>query len=327
VSTHRLRSLAARVVATAFSFIAVFDLPPAFSFDYGRYQAADLDALLARKRPESGLDLYPPSALKLTVMLASYAAPCEAGLLKKSMTMSGVSFAEGMQITRCINVRSAKGRPLRMFIQDAVSDALPKEIALGGRVTLYAVHLFATSEGPGLLVNEFSTGNAPQPSQAAMPSCGCGSADFHPGLDVSHDMVGAAAEAADDGLVIKVETSEKAVIDVPDIGKCGRYVVIKHSYPNGHTIFTRYAQLGRVIDADGQLLTAGTKVAKQDKIGEVGSRKILYFEIRPVVEATMENGADWTARYGRDPSMEWSRYPAVDPKAFDLDKFAGTSSK
>jgi hypothetical protein len=328
VSAHRLRLFASRVFFAAFVFIAVFDLLPAFGFDYGRYEAADLDALLARKRPQSGLDLYPASALKLTVTLASYAAPCQTGLLKKSMTMAGVSFPEGTQITRCINVRSAKGKQLRMFIQDAVSDVLPKEVLLGGQVTLFAVHLFTAPEGPGLLVNEFSTGDVPpQQSEVPAPSCGCGSPDFHPGFDLPDEKAGAPVEAADEGVVIKVETSEKAAVDVPDIGRCGRYVVIKHSYPNGHAIFTRYAQLGRVIDADGQLLAAGTKVGKQDKIGEVGGRSILHFEIRPVVAATMETGADWTARYGNDPSMEWSRYPAVDPRTFDLDKFAGTSDK
>jgi peptidase M23-like protein len=325
VSAHRLRLFASSVFFASFVFIALFDLLPAYGFDYGRYEAADLDALLARKRPQSGLDLYAASALKLTVTLASYAAPCQTGLLRKSMTMAGVSFPEGTQITRCINVRSAKGKPLRMFIQDAVSDVLQKEVPLGRSVTLFAVHLFTTSEGPGLLVNEFSAGDGPPPSQAAIPSCGCGSADLHPGFDVPRDTAGAAVEAAEDGVVVKVETNEKAAVDVPSIGRCGRYVVIKHSYPNGHTIFTRYAQLGRLVDADGQLLTAGAKVGKQDKIGEIGSRKILHFEIRPVVAATMDNGADWTARYGSDPSMEWSRYPAVDPQSFDLDKFAGSS--
>jgi hypothetical protein len=105
--------------------------------------------------------------------------------------------------------------------------------------------------------------------------------------------------------------------------------VIKHDYPNGRVVFTRYAQLGRLVGSDGQPLTPGTRVTGMDKIGEVGSSKIMHFEIRPVDATTMETSADWTARYGDDSSMEWSRYPSVDPKTFDLSVFGvmGKSGK
>jgi murein DD-endopeptidase MepM/ murein hydrolase activator NlpD len=116
---------------------------------------------------------------------------------------------------------------------------------------------------------------------------------------------------------------------VPKIGRCGRYVVIKHSYPNGHVVFTRYAQLGRIVDADGRPIVPGTRVKKSDKIGEVGSSKILHFEIRPIAPGTIEHDAGWAARYGADPTMEWSRYQPVDPRTFDSEAFGkiGGSAK
>jgi hypothetical protein len=67
-------------------------------------------------------------------------------------------------ITRCILVRSRKGRDFRMFIQDVVSDFLPKEVPLGTPVTLFAVHVYTTPEGPALLVNEFLTDASNDPN-------------------------------------------------------------------------------------------------------------------------------------------------------------------
>ena len=45
--------------------------------------------------------------------------------------------------------------------------------------------------------------------------------------------------------------------------------------------------------------------------------------------SSLENSADWTARYGADPAMEWSRYQPVDPRTFDPDTFGkiGGSAK
>jgi hypothetical protein len=69
------------------------------------------------------------------------------------------------------------------------------------------------------------------------------------------------------------------------------------------------------------------RVKREDEIGEIGGSKILHFEIRPVDPATMDKSPEWTARYGSDPTMEWSRYQAVDPQTFDLDSFGGGAAK
>jgi hypothetical protein len=69
------------------------------------------------------------------------------------------------------------------------------------------------------------------------------------------------------------------------------------------------------------------RVKREDEIGEIGESKILHFEIRPIDPATMDKSPEWTARYGSDPTMEWSRYRAVDPQTFDLDSFGGGAAK
>ena len=328
-SVRKLAHLAALVVALG--------SPSAWGFDFSRYEATDLDALMTQPRPRSGVDIYPARPLKLKVKLLSYAEGCQTSLLKKTMITAGIpkDQVDALQVTGCIKVRSAKGRELRMFIQDVVSSFLPKEVPLGSPVTLSAIHVFTSAAGLGLLVNEFSTeaGNDQAKSGAASgqtadgtaPPCGCGSADLHPGVDMTSDTAGAPVQAVDDGIVVKVEEDEQASVEAQNIGRCGRYVVVKQSYPNGNTVFTRYAQLGRVVGADGRPIAPGTRVKKEDKIGEVGSSKILHFEVRPVAPGTTEQGAGWTARYGADPAMEWSRYQSVDPQSFDIDTFGGKS--
>src|SRR5262249_43535138 len=156
---------------------------------------------------------------------------------------------------------------------------------------------FRDQERPGILINEFKAGQT---------DCGCGT-DFHSGPDFSAEP-GSPAPAVDDGVVVRVEQDERAVVETPTAGRCGRYVVIKHSLPNGRTAYSRYAQLGRLVGQDGKPITVGQKVKTRDTVGEVGSRALLHFEIRPADEATMDRSAEWAQRYGADASMEWSKY-------------------
>jgi hypothetical protein len=60
-------------------------------------------------------------------------------------------------MTRCIKLRSARGKEVRLFIQDVVAEALPKEVSLGDPVTLFVLRVFNNADGPGLLANEFSS--------------------------------------------------------------------------------------------------------------------------------------------------------------------------
>src|SRR5205823_2892241 len=121
-----------------------------------------------------------------------------------------------------------------------------------------------------LLVNEFLGGGA--------GGCVCGPPNLHPGTDYSAP-TGTPVPAAETGVVVKIEQNELAFVDGPDAGHCGRYVVIKHDYPNGRSVFTRYAQLGRLVDGDGGPIAVGTRVMKKGKIGEVGSSNLFHFEV------------------------------------------------
>jgi hypothetical protein len=111
---------------------------PAFTFDFARYQAADLDDILAQRRPQTGLDLNGAKPLRLEVKLVSYGETCAVQTIPLAMTMLAFSKEQidSVQATRCIKVRSAKGKEALLFIQDVVRAHLPGEVPLGGPVTL-----------------------------------------------------------------------------------------------------------------------------------------------------------------------------------------------
>ena len=310
--------------------LAALAAAPAFAFDYARYQSTDFDDILAQPRSKTGLDLHGGEAVRLEVKLVSYEEKCAVDAVPQTMRMLGFSkeMIDAAQASRCIKVRSAKGHEALLFVQDVVRAFLPREVPLGSTMTVFAVHLFTTNVGPGLLVNEFDFKKPGGSDKAGMqPPCGCGTVDFHPGVDLTSDTEGGPVQAMDDGVVISVEQNDQASVDVFNIGRCGRYVVLKHTYPNGHVVFTRYAQLGRVVGSNGQPIVAGAMIRKSDKIGEVGPTRILHFEIRPVAAGTTRTDAAWQARYGTEPSMDWSRYDAVDPQTFDADTFGGRPTK
>jgi murein DD-endopeptidase MepM/ murein hydrolase activator NlpD len=127
--------------------------------------------------------------------------------------------------------------------------------------------------------------------------------------------------------VVKVEENEQASVDTPTAGRCGRYVVIKHSYPNNRSAFLRYAQLGSVGAEEGKPIAVGMHVRKGDRIGQVGSKQTLHLEVRPVDPVTMDKSANWLRRYGADPTMEWSRFGPVDPVTFDPEAFGSIGTK
>lgn len=131
-------------------------------FDYSRYRATDLDEVMEQRRPDAGVDIHPALPLKVTAALTSYAEPCDAGLLKRAMIAAAIPKAavDAAPVSRCISVRTAKGRSLPVYIQDPVAAFLPKEVPLGSAVIFYVIHVFTGPTGPGLLVNEFTTDDA-----------------------------------------------------------------------------------------------------------------------------------------------------------------------
>jgi Peptidase family M23 len=299
----------------------------AAAFDYAKYQPVDLDAMAARQAPSgSGVDVYPVKNYRFDVTLVTQSAPCPDNFLKWAMLTSGIpkDWIDRVPINHCIQVKSAKGKLMSMFIQDALTDSLAKEVPQGGKMTLFVMLVYYGQSGPGIVINEFNTLEQ-LASQTQTKDCGCGK-DVHSGLDFSAPE-GTPVQVVDDGAVVRIEQDETADVDVPTAGKCGRYVVVKHTFPNGRTAYSRYAQLGRLVGNNGKSLTLGQKLKAKDTIGEVGSQGRFHFEIRPVDSAGIDQTPKWAQLYGADPTMEWSRYAAVDPQNFDDDVFGGKKDK
>lgn len=151
----------------------------------------------------------------------------------------------------------------------------------------------------------------------------CGTASFHFGIDRSA-AVGAPVTSVDQGVVVKVEEDDNALSTGG--GRCGRYVVIRHSYPNGRVIFTRYGHLGAIIGEKGRKITVGQSVQRNEKIGEVGSLREFHFEVRPVDPYVVERIAPHTVDAPGDaPGMNWQSVHPVDPQTFDFKAFAGAT--
>jgi murein DD-endopeptidase MepM/ murein hydrolase activator NlpD len=100
----------------------------------------------------------------------------------------------------------------------------------------------------------------------------------------------------------------------------------QHSFSDGHSVYSRYAQLGHLVGGDGKPLKVGQRIKAKDEIGEVGSQGRFHFEIRPIVKTGMDQTPKWTQLYGTDPSIEWSRYAVVDPQKFDEEAFGGKNA-
>jgi hypothetical protein len=147
----------------------------AAAFDYPSYQAADLDQL-ARRKPQLGLGADIPSvqSVRFDATLVEQADECPTKYLKWAMKKSGIAkdAIASTQVTRCITVKSAKGREYPLFIQDALTASLAKDIQPGGKLTVYGSVVYFAARGPGIVVNEYSTDPA-----ATAPS--------HSGVDLS----------------------------------------------------------------------------------------------------------------------------------------------
>ena len=165
----------AGLLAVAGALLMMPGTGAAAAFDYPSYQAADLD-VLARRKPQLGLgaDISSAQGVRFDVTLVAQADECPTRYLKWAMRKSGIAkdAIASTKITRCIEVKSAKGRQYPLFIQDALADSLAKEVQPGGKLTVYGSLVYFAARGPGIVVNEYSTDPA-----ATAPS--------HSGIDLS----------------------------------------------------------------------------------------------------------------------------------------------
>ena len=127
------------------------------AFNFAQYNSGDLDQILAAPRPESGVNLLSPQKLRFEVSLLSYAKSCNTKFLNRSMVMLGApqQMVDTLPISKCIQVKTEKGKNATMYIQDKVAESLPQEAPLGSALNIFGDFLFLSKDGPGILVNEF----------------------------------------------------------------------------------------------------------------------------------------------------------------------------
>ena len=135
----------------------------ASAFDYSRYEPGDLDAMVRRVRPETGADIFQPRNYRLVVRLEKHAQECDGRFMKMAMKTVGIppDQVDQVPISKCILVKSKGGNVVPMFIQNTVADFLAQEVTKDSAFTVYVLFVYVGPDGPGLLVNEFSTDTTP----------------------------------------------------------------------------------------------------------------------------------------------------------------------
>lgn len=145
---------------------------------------------------------------------------------------------------------------------------------------------------PALLLFTLSPFAPAYAAEANNPNgCGCEMDHIHSGMDWSAP-VGQPIPVAREGDVVEVGQNPKA--------PCGNFIVVRHRYPDGKIVYSRYAQLGQINFSAGQHMKNG------EIVGQVGKQGSLHFEVRPAPAG----GAN----------MLWSKVSAVNPATFDFDK-------
>ncbi len=146
-----------KIVRVLIMLCVFFTFSTAYGFDYDRYKQGDIDSLMQLPKAEEGVRVVAPQKLRFQVVLSEYGQTCDTGFLKKAMIMVGApkDVVERMRISKCITVKTAKGTTVSLFIQDQVSEYLPREVKLGEKIEIYCDYLYIGKTGPGILVNEF----------------------------------------------------------------------------------------------------------------------------------------------------------------------------
>lgn len=139
-------------------FVLLFvSLPPAYGFEFDQYKPGDLDQLLATPKIKSGVKMVVPQKLHFRAMLTSPLQNCNTDILKRTMIMQGnkKEVVDKMALTKCMNLKSAKGSLLAVFIEDKVAERLSREVKPGEVIDVFCEYLYIGTAGPTLLVHEY----------------------------------------------------------------------------------------------------------------------------------------------------------------------------
>lgn len=143
--------------ALVFTFLFAA-LSSAYGFEYDQYLPGDLDKLLATApKIKAGVKMVVQQKLHFRAVIASPLQNCNTEILKRTMIMQGnkKEVVDKMAISQCLNLRSAKGATLLVYIEDKVAERLFREAKPGTVIDVFCSYLFISPAGPTLLVNEF----------------------------------------------------------------------------------------------------------------------------------------------------------------------------
>lgn len=128
------------------------------SFDYARYEASDVEALIKRAAAfdvhESGQSLLtPPLAVHLRAAIVSFPKACPDEL--PAMLLRAVKVPDPPSMKWCMRVKGKSGETVNLWVQDAFAHAVSEEYGLGDEIELWALWLFvnASDRKPYLVVN------------------------------------------------------------------------------------------------------------------------------------------------------------------------------
>lgn len=149
---------------------------------------------------------------------------------------------------------------------------------------------------------------AAQPTAAnatnAGSGCSCGSTEFHSGEDWS-GAEGSVVHAVERGRVVALVPKAGVTDDGSGTAHCGRYIVLRHAFPNGKLAYTRYAQLGSIESAYHRPIHIGDIVRKGQALGRIGKQGSFHFEVRVDTEL----------------QQSWTTATFVAPSEFDFDAY------
>jgi hypothetical protein len=140
------------------------------TFDYTRYEASSVDALIERASAfdthESGQSvLTPPLPVHIRAPIVSFPKDCPDYLPATALRILGVSDPPSMKW--CMSVKGDSGQTVNLWIQDSFAHFVREEYEVGDEIELWALWLFvnATDHKPYFVVNAIGPAVEPLPVQ------------------------------------------------------------------------------------------------------------------------------------------------------------------